>query len=179
MITWLTHFLERGKFAELDLPAMTLGCAESLQGSKAMIRPQSIVWFERCFLGAIGIGLVNSALNWSKMQDAMAATPGADALPGGFLIGMMVVGIVINLVLWYFAARRRSNVAKWIIVVFFALGLIGLARTLVTGIAAPTMNILAYVAFALQAFGVYLLFQSDAKAWFAGRRDNNLTQTFS
>jgi hypothetical protein len=176
---WPTHFLERGEFAALDLPAMTLGCTESIQGSKAMIRPQSIVWFERCFLGAIGIGVVNSALNWSKMQDAVAATPGASVLPGGFLIGTMVVGIIINLVLWYFTARRRSNVAKWIIVVFFALGLLGLVRTLVTGIAAPTMNIFAYVALALQAVGVYLLFQSDAKAWFAGRRDNDLTQTFS
>jgi hypothetical protein len=144
-----------------------------------MTRPQSIIWFERCFLGAIGIGLVNSALNWSKIQEAVAATPGAGVLPGGFLIGTMVVGIIINLLLWYFAARRGSNVAKWIIMVFFGLGLLGLARTLMSGVAAPTMNVFAYVALALQAVGVWLLFQPDAKAWFAGRRDDDLTQTFS
>jgi hypothetical protein len=144
-----------------------------------MIRPQSIVWFERCFLGAIGIGLMNSALSLSKIQEAVAATPGAGALPGGFLIGTMVVGIVINLLLWYFAARRGSNVAKWIIIVFFVLGLLSVSRTFVSGVAPPTMNVLAYVALALQAAGVYLLFRPDAKAWFAGRRDDDLTQTFS
>jgi hypothetical protein len=144
-----------------------------------MTRPQSIIWFERCFLGAIGIGLVNSALNWSKIQEAVAATPGAGVLPGGFLIGTMVVGIIINLLLWYFAARRGANVAKWIIVVFFGLGLLGLIRALTGGVAAPTMNVFAYAALALQAVGIWMLFRPDAKAWFAGRRGDDLTQTFS
>lgn len=144
-----------------------------------MTRPQSIIWFERCFLGAIGIGIINSALNWSKIQAAVDATPGAAGLPAGFMIGTIVIGLIINLVLWYFAARRGANVAKWIIVVLFGLGLLGLVRTLTSGVAAPTMNVFAYVALALQAVGVWMLFRPDAKAWFAGRRDDDLTQTFS
>lgn len=144
-----------------------------------MTRPQSIIWFERSFLGAIGIGLVNAALNWSKVQTAVDATPGAGILPSGFLIGTMIVSLVINLLLWYFAAKRGAVVAKWIIVVFFAIGLLSLVRVLVGGIAAPTMNLFAYAALALQAVAVWMLFRPDAKAWFAGDRTGDLTDTFS
>lgn len=144
-----------------------------------MARPQSIIWFERCFLGAIGIGLVNSALNWSKIQAAVDATPGATALPSGFMAGTIIAGLIINLLLWFFAARRGSNVAKWIIVVFVGLGFIAVLRSLVSVVAAPTTNIFTYVALALQVVGLWMLFRPDAKAWFAGRRDDDLTQTFS
>jgi hypothetical protein len=144
-----------------------------------MGRPQSIIGFERCFLGGIAVGLINSAMSWSAIQSQLDRTPGADLLPGGFMIGTIAVGLIINLLLWYFAARRRAVVAKWIIVAFFGLGLLGIVRVVFSGIVAPTMNVFAVVGLILQAIAVWMLFRPDAKAWFAGRRDDDLTQTFS
>jgi hypothetical protein len=71
-----------------------------------MTRPNSIIWFERVFLGSLLLGLVNSVLTWSSMTAQMAATPGAGMLGSNFLIGSMAIGIIINLLLWYFIARR-------------------------------------------------------------------------
>ena len=46
-----------------------------------MERPQSIITFERCYLGAVALGLANNALNWTNMQEQMAATPNSQLLP--------------------------------------------------------------------------------------------------
>ena len=40
------------------------------------------------------------------------------------MIVSIVVGAVISLLLWYFVARQAAVVAKWIVVVFFAIGLL-------------------------------------------------------
>jgi len=144
-----------------------------------MTRPTSILWFERCYLGSVGIGLVNSALSWSAIRAQVDATPGAAVLPASFLVGMLVVGLIVNLLLWYFTALRGSAVGKWIIVAFFAMGLLGVARTLVGGVAAPTSNALVGIALLLQAVAIWMLFRPDAKAWFADDRRQDLTDTFS
>jgi hypothetical protein len=144
-----------------------------------MSRPQSIIWFERCFLASLALGIVNAAISWSKVRDMVDATDSAAVLPSWFLPVTLVCGLGINLLLWYFAARRGATVAKWIIVVFFGLSALSIARALLNGIVAPTLNIFAGIAFILQAIAVWMLFRPDAKAWFAGNRNDNLTNTFS
>lgn len=146
-----------------------------------MERPQSIATFERCYLGAVALGLVNNALNWNNMQEQMAATPNSELLPVWFLPATIGFGVLIALLLWYFVARRASVVAKWIVVVFFAIGLLGLPGIIngvTTGLVAPLMGILALVALTLQTMAVWMLFRPDAKLWFAGQ-DTGLTDTFS
>jgi hypothetical protein len=144
-----------------------------------MARPQSIIWFERCFLASIALGALNTAMSWSRVRDLVAATEGAAILPSWFLPVTLIVGIGINLLLWYFAARRSATVAKWVIVVFFGLSVLSIARALMSGIVPPTLNIFAGVAFVLQAVAVWMLFRPDAKAWFARDRTENLTNMFS
>jgi hypothetical protein len=70
-------------------------------------------------------------------------------------------------------------VAKWVIVVFFGLSVLSIARALISGVVPPTLNIFAGLAFVLQAVAVWMLFRPDAKAWFDGDRTENLTNTFS
>lgn len=145
-----------------------------------MTRPQSIIWFERFFLGSMAIGLFNSAMNWTKMQEQIAANPDSAILPSWFMPAMMVFGIGINLLLWYFAARKGSVVAKWIIAVLFGFGVIGIVLTMIRGQATQGgLTILGIVTWVLSAIAVVMLFRSDAKAWFAGDRTEDLTQTFS
>jgi hypothetical protein len=146
-----------------------------------MQRPQSIVTFERCYLGAIALGLANNAFNWSNMQEQMAATPNSELLPDWFLPATIGVGLVITLLLWYFVARRGSVVAKWILVVFFAIGLLGLPAIITgmsTGLITPLMAIVGLATLALNAVAVFMLFRPDTKPWFAGQQ-NNPTDTFS
>ena len=131
-----------------------------------MERPQSIIWFERCYLGSVAVGLLNTATSWSLIQEQIAATPNSEMLPGWFFGAMITVGFAINLALWYFVARRGSVVAKWIVTVFFAIALIGLLRAANADSASPTFNAFAVVALVLQAVGVFMLFRSDSKPWF-------------
>jgi hypothetical protein len=146
-----------------------------------MERPQSIITFERCYLGGVALGLANNALNWSNMQEQMAATPNSQLLPDWFLPATIGVGLVITLLLWYFVARRASTVAKWILVVFFAIGLLGLPGIVAgvsSGLIAPLMAIVGLITLALNAIAVWMLFRPDAKLWFAGQK-TSLTDTFS
>lgn len=135
-----------------------------------MERPQSIIWFERSYLGAVAVGLVNTATNWSGVQEQIAATPNSELLPSWFFGATIAVGLAINLTLWYFVARRGSVVAKWIVTVFFAIGLLGVLRAATSESVPPTLNVFAVVALVLQAVAVFMLFRGDAKPWFSGNK---------
>lgn len=137
-----------------------------------MERPISIVWFERCYLGCVAVGLVNTALQWPKMMAQLAENPGTAQLGGGMsiiMIGTMLLSIAISLLLWYFAARKAAVVAKWIITVFFVISLLGIGFSAMTG-TFPTgiSGILGVVALVLNAIAVWNLFRPDAEAWFGG-----------
>jgi hypothetical protein len=146
-----------------------------------MQRPPSIITFERCYLGAVALGLVNNVLNWTNLQEQMAAAPNSQLLPDWFLPATIGVGLLITLLLWYFVARRASVVAKWILVVFFAIGLIGVPG-IISGVSAglisPLLAIAGFVTLTLNAIAVWMLFRPDAKLWFAGQQ-TSLTDTFS
>ena len=136
-----------------------------------MQRPVSIVWFERCYLGAMAVGLLNTALSWQATTTKMAESPGADQFGPSFGPDVLIVGtlfgIGISLLLWYFAARKGAAVAKWIITVFFVLGVLGLGfsalmRTFPEGVS----GVLGVVGFVLNAIAVWQLFRPDTEAWF-------------
>ncbi len=136
-----------------------------------MTRPNSIIWFERLYLGSVALGLLNSLFNWSRLTEQVAATPGAGMLPGGFLIGSMIFGIVINLLLWYFIARRGANVARIIMTVLFAFGIIGVFMMFFQPLPLA-MKAAPILSFALQAVCVFLLWRPDAKPWFSPNKEN-------
>lgn len=130
------------------------------------MRPTSIVNFERCYLGAILVGLLNSAITVPTMMRDPQVAQATATLGTGFLYISMLLGLVVSLLLWYFAARRASVVAKWIIVVFFAFGMLGILRRLMSGFPTGGTAVLGIVSIVLQAVAVYLLFRPDAAAWF-------------
>lgn len=140
-----------------------------------MLRPISIIQFERCYLGSLVLGFLTLAFSWNAQMAMLQRNPATAQMAGGVLYGSLltglVLGAVVTLVLWYFAARRASVVAKWIIVVFFAIGLLSLLNTLSKGMVPPGLGgVLTITNVVLQAVAVYLLFRPDAKAWFDGRR---------
>lgn len=140
------------------------------------MRPASIIQFERFYLGSLALGLVGNVLNWDNAVALVQADPAAAALGTGFLFISMAVGLAISLLLWFLAARKAIGVAKWIIVVFFAIGLISVPFSL--GQLSAMAIVTSLVTMALQAAAVYMLFRPDAKKWFAGEKAVDLEKTF-
>lgn len=146
-----------------------------------MERPQSIIWFERLYLGSVLFGLMNTAINWPRIQAQAAAVPNASVLPDWFLPVTMAIGIGLNVLMWYLIARRRSVVAKWILTVLTALGVFGLFGVFTNvqnGFMSLDMALVSTVLFFVQLGAVIFLFRADAKPWF-DRNNSNLGDTFS
>ncbi|WP_420605887.1 hypothetical protein [Novosphingopyxis sp.] len=142
------------------------------------MRPASIKKFEIAYLANLIVGAVGTIFNWDVTLEQFQAGAGA-ALSPMILIAILVVAYAISLLLWYFVARRASNIAKWIVVVFTLFGLIGLpaffvgAFSLVKGI--------GLLSLLLSVTAVIFLFMPDARLWFAGYGNDDpetLNETF-
>jgi len=131
------------------------------------MRPQSIVMFERLYLGAILVGIVNTVIGWHQSLALLQAQP--IPLGPGFLYFTTAIGILIPLLLWYFIARQGSVVAKWVLVALFVLGLLGYVLALSRGtVFAGVSTILGVIALLMQASAIWMLFRPDAEAWLSG-----------
>ena len=132
------------------------------------MRPPSIIMFDRLFLGSLVVSAVSIVIGFDAMVDQLANEPGTAelGLSGGFLAGVLAVGMAISLLLWWLIAHKASNVAKWFLIILLALGLISVP-TLVTG-PWDTMTVLGLASYALEFAAIVYLFQADAKAWFRG-----------
>lgn len=139
------------------------------------MRPQSIVMFERLFLASLALSLLGFIMDYGAMADMMQNDPAAQqlGLGNGFMISIAVVGYALYLLLWYLIARRASNVAKWVLVVFVALGVITLLGSLSS--AWTLSKIIGLAVYALEIAAVVHLFRPDAKAWLGGKGDAGAT----
>ena len=138
------------------------------------MRPQSIELFEKVYLGSIGVGLVNTALSWGALTASLQNAGNAAVSMGpGVMILSIVLGLIISLLLWFFVARRASNVAKWIYVVITAIGVFGVLSSLANPSAPKGLAMIGgFVATALQMFGAWLLFKPDSVAWLESKGAN-------
>jgi hypothetical protein len=134
------------------------------------MRPQSIVMFERLFLAALALSVVGFAISYQTMVDVLASDPAVQQLGigGEIIIGAAALGYALYLGLWYLIAHKAANWAKWVLVVFVALGLTSL-RTALSGPWGLTtaLNVAVY---ALEIAAVVYLFRADAKAWLSGEK---------
>lgn len=123
--------------------------------------PPEIAWFERLWL----IALAMTVLITSMMFDWSAGRLGP--LGAGLMTGAR---FGVSIVLMLFCSRRRSNLARWIIAVPFALTLVAY-----DGIRLPYMlerdPVLLFVVLRqiLLWTAIYMLFTPRSRAWFAGR----------
>ena len=134
------------------------------------MRPSSIIWFERLFLASLIVSLVNFVLGYGQMRRLWLADPrlAQVGLGSGFLVGAAVLSFVIYLLLWFLIARKASNVAKWVLVVFIAIGLLSLPSAFTGPFSvAQGLGLLVYI---LEIAAIVCLFRADARAWFAGEQ---------
>ncbi|MGK6317951.1 hypothetical protein [Sphingomonas sp. DT-204] len=132
-----------------------------------MSRPLSIVRFEQFYIAYWLVGLVNTVMSWDRSLSVAMRSPAVAAMGPGFLYATTAVGLAIPALLWFFIARRGSTIAKWILVVLFAIGLVALLFTFMGG-RFPTgfSGALALIALVLQAAAVAMLFRPDTRTWF-------------
>lgn len=132
------------------------------------MRPASIVGFERFFLASLALGLINSVLSYRSSMALVQADPAMVEMGfgSGFIITTLAFGFGIPLLLWFLIARKASNVAKWIVVVLTAIGMLSIVMSFSTLAERGSVTVLiSLVTLALQLFAIYLLFRPDAKAW--------------
>src|SRR5687768_17281311 len=96
------------------------------------MRPPSIAMFERLYLASLAVSGISLVIGFDGMLAEFAQQPGmvGIGLGSGFLASLMAIGFAISLLLWWLIARKASNVAKWILIVLTAFGLISLPGTL-------------------------------------------------
>lgn len=141
-----------------------------------MLKPPSIARFEQFYWASVILGLLNTAMNWSASQAALAANPML-AQATWFLPAMQIIGLVIAVLLWVFIVRRPSVVAKWVQVVFAAFGAFGVlsALFLVAAGRAPIglQVVVGLIANILYIAAAVMLFKPDAKVWFGQGLDED------
>lgn len=131
------------------------------------MRPASITMFDRLFLGAIALGLVNSAIAYNSTMEQLEADPAVAELglaTPGFYIGSAAVGYAISLLLWFLISRKANNVARWILTVLTVIGALMVPLTISElDLIASIVTIIATI---LQVAAIWMLFRPDAKSWF-------------
>lgn len=131
-----------------------------------MQQPTSIKRFDIAYLASLGLATVGFFIGYDDtvaLVREQYAAAGLNMNAAAWTTGSFVVGIAISLLLWWFVSSRRSAVAKWILIVFFALGLLGLPTIL------GNLTIASYLSLAsmvISAVAIYFLFQPDTKPWF-------------
>ena len=127
-----------------------------------MEMPKSIKLFEQLFLGSLALGVIQGAL----MSNSLGLSGGAAYSVAGFqVIIMLVVGALVLL-----TSRKKSVICKWINTVFFVLGLVAFIPNLAMFIEQGVMGVISAVQVLMQAYAIYLLFNSDSKDWFASKK---------
>lgn len=122
------------------------------------MRPKSVKLFEVLYLVSLGIGLVNTSLGWENLTQKAGVGSLLSVLAGTFLITVVLVLLI---------SRKGSNVARWVLVVMFALGAIPYITSLAGMFAQnPIIAFLAAVQVTLQVIALCLVFRPDTKPWF-------------
>lgn len=139
------------------------------------MRPQSIVMFERLFLGSLALSTLSYTVSYNTINEAAARDPamGQLGLGGGFVIVMFAVGTGIFLLLWYLIARKAVNGAKWVLVALLLLSLVSLVSSLLRGFSLDLASLLSLAVYALEVAATAYLFRDDAKAWLKGERSTD------
>ena len=130
------------------------------------MRPKSIRRFEFLFLLQAAASILAILVNYGQLRQQAI---NAGASPSG-PIGGVLLTLLVGLPLWFFIARRASNIAKWVMVLLSGLTFL----TLPGGFAkAHQIGISYELLFGLSIVGWFaalaMLFRCDASAWLKSR----------
>lgn len=131
------------------------------------MRPASIVQFERIFLASLAVRLLGDGIAIGASLKAAKAAALTTQFGLSAVLGVLVLVYAAMLALWYFAARRQSVIAKWLISIWFVVAACTTALSLFRGgFGFDLGSVLGLLTFLLLGWSVSYLFKPDADAWF-------------
>lgn len=133
-----------------------------------MQRPPSIVAYERVYVASFVSSMVGWGLTWPALSAQLAHNPTTARLQWTLPVSL-VLSVIITLALWFFTARRPSVIAKWIVVVLAAVGVMRLLANvpaLMAGRIGVTAYAIAVLTALLSAWAATFLFRMEAREWF-------------
>jgi hypothetical protein len=138
------------------------------------MRPPSIINFERLFLVAMALGVIDLVVGYETATEQLTREPALRQLGIGgseLFIGISAAWLAVYLLLWFLIARKASNVAKWILVILSAIGAIFFVLSLTGRWDLALLLTVAY--YALELAAVACLFRADATAWLKAKPDTD------
>ena len=120
-------------------------------------KPNHIKYFERAWLISLAIGVVISALSSQGM-----------GITAALMQTIVFVILLINILL---ISRKRSNIAKWVLIVMFFLGLPMYVPLLSILLSAGFVGVLSLLQLTVQLVGFYFLFTHQSRQWFSRTQD--------
>lgn len=127
------------------------------------MRPKSIVTFERLALLSLALALIVTFASWDQTAAAFRVHGYARSLP----LIVDAVEVALGLTLIFLVSRKGSRVAKWILAVLTAMGVLELAIRSASEFRGSWVDFAEIAKMLLLAIAVCLLFGADAKPWFA------------
>lgn len=130
------------------------------------MRPKSIVTFERLALLSLAIAVVITVATWDGTSASFRSAGYPAALPLISSIAEFGIGLALILLI----SRKGNRIAKWVLALLTAAGVVELAlRKIGGGFGGSWIDIAEIVKTLLLAGSVCLLFRADAKPWFNRR----------
>lgn len=127
--------------------------SSSQKHREEILRPDSIVWFERIIIVTLLLGIVNSWLIWPQLVSQ--ASP-------AFVFAVQAMTLIMILGLTLLISHRRSRVAKWISIALFV---VGLPTFFNQGLPAGGSGAVSIIQILAQLLAYSLLFTPSAKRW--------------
>ena len=129
------------------------------------MRPQSIKLFDLFYLGSMFLGALGFVSSYPsvKAEFARQSAETGVTVPPEVSIAGYVIGALIGLVLWFLVSRKRSTIAKWILVALFLLSLVNVGGYF-SG-PTPLYEIYGLLSLIANAIAIGLLFRADAIRW--------------
>ena len=125
---------------------------------KEIAMPKSIKYFELLWLGSLVIGAFMVMLTWEFMIAMQVSKT--------FIIFILIFVFVIMLALILLTSRKRSNIAKWVLVAFFVVGFIPYIPQLIKFYEMGLPGYLSTIQVLMQFAGVLFLFSKNGRDWF-------------
>ena len=120
-------------------------------------KPNHIKYFERAMLISLAPGVVILALSSQGM-----------GITAVLFQTIVLVILLINILL---ISRKRSNIAKWVLIVIFFLGLPMYVPLLSILLSAGFVGVLSLLQLTVQLVGFYFLFTHQSRQWFSRTQD--------
>ena len=120
-------------------------------------KPNHIKYFERAMLISLAPGVVILALSSQGM-----------GITAVLFQTIVLVILLINILL---ISRKRSNIAKWVLIVMFVLGVPMYVPLLSILLSAGFVGVLSLLQLTVQLVGVYFLFTHQSRQWFSRTQD--------